>query len=345
MDLAVVSSGTGTAATVTVLANDGLGNFSVNAVMPVGAVNNTYYPDRIAAADFNGDGEMDLVVANYSANSLTVLTQTTPQPPPPVVNITAPANGASFFTDQAFAVAATTTSAVSKVELYVDGALLEQTTTAPYSFQFAAGSLPTGGHTLQAVAVNSRNVTGVSPLIYITVNTPGTALSDFDPLTSTAAGQASRRNAAGQLSCGFWGHAGPDTCTAGTTLEAVNTNSLTGSIQVGVPSSPNFFTQAGLNQPVSFTLRFATNLQSFEFTRAGLTSQSGFVSHPQWTATAFDVNGTELSSVSEGLILQFFARGKRLIRLDRRKGLPPCALIPTASRRRRFQRCCWTIWF
>ncbi len=57
--------------------------------------------------------------------------------------------------------------------------------------------------------------------------------------------------------------------TGGSALEAVNTNSLTGSIQVEVPSAPNFFTQAGLNQPVSFTLRFATALESLGFSRGG----------------------------------------------------------------------------
>jgi hypothetical protein len=217
--------------------------------------------------------------------------------PPPVVSITTPANGASYLTTENIVIQTTTSSAVSRVELYVDGQLLEQAVSTPYSFLIAAGALSPGSHTLQAVAVNSQNASGSSSVVNITVDTPGTI--DFDAL-NTSAGAVG-----GTLLVNYLAGYGVTLAdvTAGTTMEAVNTNSLTGSVQVDVPSSPNFFTQAGLDQPVSFTLRFAKPLQSFGFTRVGLSAQSGLVSHPQWTATAFDSNGTELSSVTEALIL------------------------------------------
>ncbi len=68
-------------------------------------------------------------------------------------------------------------------------------------------------------------------------------------------------------------------------------------------SAPNFFTQAGLNQPVSFTLRFAAPLGSVSFKRAGLVAATGAVSHPHWTATILDADGTALASGTEGLII------------------------------------------
>jgi hypothetical protein len=63
--------------TLTVLTNDGSGNFSSNATYAVGI-----YPDSVAAADVNGDGYVDLICANQgsfllsvtNAGTLTVLT-------------------------------------------------------------------------------------------------------------------------------------------------------------------------------------------------------------------------------------------------------------------------------
>ena len=133
----------------------------------------------------------------------------------------------------------------------------------------------------------------------VTVTTPGTALIDFDALDTSAGdvGGTALANYLAQYGVTM------NNVTAGTVLEAVNTNSLTGTVQVDAPSAPNFFTQAGLNTPVSFTLNFAAPLQSFGFARAGLTASSGQVSHPQWTATIFDSSGTALGSVSEALMV------------------------------------------
>jgi sugar lactone lactonase YvrE len=55
--------------TLTVLTNDGTGNFGSNATYNVGIG-----PGSVAAADVNGDGYVDLVCANLGTNTLTVLT-------------------------------------------------------------------------------------------------------------------------------------------------------------------------------------------------------------------------------------------------------------------------------
>jgi len=55
--------------TLTVLTNDGTGNFGSNATYNVGVG-----PGSVAAADVNGDGYVDLICANLGTNTLTVLT-------------------------------------------------------------------------------------------------------------------------------------------------------------------------------------------------------------------------------------------------------------------------------
>ena len=303
IDLAVASTPTNYLGLVTIFLNDGEGNFSSNTVIQVGTTDDYNYLSSLVAGDFSGDGKMDLVVANYTTATLTVLTQTSQQkvpPPTPVVSLTSPTNGQFFPTNASFTIKATAQNAVG-VGFYVDGVLLGTTTgTGPtFTFQVPAGSIAAGGHVLEAVAANSAGVTATSAPVQITLNVPGTALIDFDIL-NTSAGAVG-----GKLLANYLAAYGVTIAnvTLGTAMEAVDTNSFTGNTQVQAPSSPNIFTQAGLNQPVSFTLSFATNLQAFGFTRAGLASSSGQASHPQWTATAFDANGTELSSVTEGLIV------------------------------------------
>jgi hypothetical protein len=62
------------------------------------------------------------------------------------------------------------------------------------------------------------------------------------------------------------------------------------------PGHPFFVASSG-NAPVSWTLTFCSPLDSFSFTRLGYASH---VTGPNWRASAFDSQGRELSSVSEG---------------------------------------------
>lgn len=59
--------------TLTILTNDGSGGFDASATIPAGNTRGQY-PFGIAAADLNGDGKPDLVVANFFGNTLTVFT-------------------------------------------------------------------------------------------------------------------------------------------------------------------------------------------------------------------------------------------------------------------------------
>lgn len=68
-----------------------------------------------------------------------------------------------------------------------------------------------------------------------------------------------------------------------------------------LPSSfPNSLSQDNSNNPVSFTLDFMSPVDNFTFTRPALnvTAPSG-ITHPPWTARAFNSQGQELGTVGE----------------------------------------------
>ncbi len=105
--------------------------------------------------------------------------------PAPVVNITSPANGASFSTTGSIKVTTSDNSSVNLVQLYIDGVVFAATSIAPYSFQIPAGALVPGDHSLQAVAFNSQSARASSSPVNIVVNQPGTLLT-FKKVTLAA---------------------------------------------------------------------------------------------------------------------------------------------------------------
>ena len=263
-----------------------------------GATSDILTLKNVTAANAGSYQAIVSTATGSAGSSIAILTVETQ---PPVVTITSPTNGASIFSNAGVVLTATVKPAagISEVLYYLDGALLGSNSAAPYTLPIPAGAIAPGAHALQAVAVAGGGITGTSAVVYITVNIPGTTLIDFDSL-NTSSGAVG-----GTLLSNYLAAYGVTLAnvTDGTEMEAVNTNSVTGDVQVIVPSAPNFFTQAGSDLPVSFTLKFATPLQSFGFTRVGLSSSSSQVSHPQWTATALSSNGTALSSVMEALTL------------------------------------------
>ena len=53
---------------ITILLNDGTGNFTTTSVFAVGAVN----PISISSGDLDNDGDLDLVTTNFFSNSISV---------------------------------------------------------------------------------------------------------------------------------------------------------------------------------------------------------------------------------------------------------------------------------
>ena len=82
-DLISANSGDGT---LTVLTNNGSGGFGSHATLTVGFFAGSY-PQSVVAADLNGDGLPDLVSANYTDNSLSVLLNGADAPDSPSLTI------------------------------------------------------------------------------------------------------------------------------------------------------------------------------------------------------------------------------------------------------------------
>jgi chitodextrinase len=75
----------------------------------------------------------------------------------PVVNLTAPSEGASVSSTVNVAATATDNVAVQKVEFYVNGALQTTDTTAPYGFSWNTATTPNGAQSLTVKAYDAAN--------------------------------------------------------------------------------------------------------------------------------------------------------------------------------------------
>ena len=98
------------------------------------------------------------------------------------VTLTAPSNGQSFSAPANITLSATVANGTlaTAVGFYSGTTLLGQTTTSPYSISFS--NLAAGTYAFTAVATNYNGLSVTSAVAYVTVNSPGTTLIDFDPL-------------------------------------------------------------------------------------------------------------------------------------------------------------------
>ena len=109
---------------------------------------------------------------NRSATSAK-LTVSAPDTTAPTAAITSPADGASAYGPVTVTATATDDTAVTSVDLLVDGGVVGSSTTAPYSFSWSATSV--GGHTLQVQARDAAGNVGTSAPITVTVPPDTTA--------------------------------------------------------------------------------------------------------------------------------------------------------------------------
>lgn len=201
--------------------------------------------------------------------------------------------------------AAETGGSISRIDFYKNSNLIGSATSlsgaSVTAFQ-TNSELAAGSYTFYAVATDANGVTHDSSNLTVTiVAQPGVSVIDFDTNSLDTFDGAVGGIALSNYLTNFGVTIGK--ATPGTRLEAINENSFSGN-ELPVPVSlPNLFTQVGLNQPVTFTLFFATNEQSFTFTRVGIDTNGQLgISHPAWSAHILDASGNELESVSEPLL-------------------------------------------
>jgi hypothetical protein len=88
--------------------------------------------------------------------------------------------------------------------------------------------------------------------------------------------------------------------TPGTEVTVYDARDIYAAIQPVIPPSPfNVISQAGSNDPVSYTLNFALAQDYFSMTRTAVRAGTTGVALPQWQASAFDAGGNLLGTVGE----------------------------------------------
>jgi subtilisin family serine protease len=93
-----------------------------------------------------------------------------PQPPdqePPIVSITAPADGAKLASSTLITATASDNRGVAKVEFYIDGQLTSSSRHAPYSYQWSADQL--GQHSIYARAYDGAGNQSISTTVNVEV--------------------------------------------------------------------------------------------------------------------------------------------------------------------------------
>jgi subtilisin family serine protease len=91
----------------------------------------------------------------------------------PTTSITSPANGATVSGTVTVSANASDNVGVSRVELFVDGALAGTDTTSPYSFSWNTAAVANGSHTLQTRAYDAAGNSGSSSAVGVTVSNGG----------------------------------------------------------------------------------------------------------------------------------------------------------------------------
>ncbi len=232
---------------------------------------------------------------------------------PPSISITSPLADENFTAPANVTVTATASDSdgsVASISVYRDNILVGTTTGNPGSVTLL--NLSPGVYFVKAVATDDQGASRSSQLRRFVVNAAaGINMINFDAL------DASARNIGGStLSNYLAGYgvsiAGP---TLGSRVEAADFRNLAGGDLVSPPSPRNVLGQLGVSGPMAFTLRFGTSLQSVKFTRPLLKSSVAGVTHPAWTARAFNLSGVELATVSEDEINSFTEVASRTFEL------------------------------
>jgi len=141
---------------------------------------------RVSLAAF-ADDPINWVAAGVTAGRSNIITQ------PPVVALTAPTNGATFFRASGVSLAATASDpdgSIARVDFYDSTTLLGSAVTAPYVFTWAMPAY--GARTLRAAATDNAGATTFSVPVTVTIVSQPPTVSLLAPTNGavTAAGTA-----------------------------------------------------------------------------------------------------------------------------------------------------------
>lgn len=117
----------------------------------------------------NGSHTLKAVATDAAGNSSTALSTVTVNNGAgvPTVTITSPSPGSKVSVNQSVTVQAQDDVAVTKVELYVDGALAGSSTRSPFTLSWKTNKTPHGNHTLQCKVYDGSGNVGVSQLVVV----------------------------------------------------------------------------------------------------------------------------------------------------------------------------------
>jgi hypothetical protein len=256
----------------------------------------------IASIRFDSDSQQQTSFAALLLDDL-VLNGNPIASPPLHVTLTSPSGvNTNFIAPAAVNLAATITDTLgtNAVVIFLAGSSpIATVSNSPYAYSWT--NVPPGNYSLRAEIIDPSGLASFSAPVPITVSPGGnSAVVTFDSLDATGGPVTGSALATYLAAAGITA----SNLSPGTAIAVENQSLISGGAAVSASSPPNVLTQIGSNGPVSFTLGFANPLGQFSFTRPELLANA-FVSHPAWTATAFDGSGTVLSSVNAALISSF----------------------------------------
>ena len=113
-----------------------------------------------------------------------------PEALPPTVSITSPANDSAVSGVVSISASASDNVGVAKVQFLANGALLAESTAAPFSYSWNTASLPPGPYTISARALDAAGNVGVSRGVVVTVagDTVAPAVSVAGPANGATVG-------------------------------------------------------------------------------------------------------------------------------------------------------------
>lgn len=272
-----------------------VGENAINSLADVAAQEYELRAAGILWVRFESDGGRNMfnsvLIDDVVLNSNPVLTLL-------AVNITSPGQNATFTAPADILVTAdaeNTLGSVAKVEFYAGSTLIGLSTEEPYQVNWQ--NVLAGEYALRAKVHNSLGAAAWSPAVNVTVEAGAggdATIVNFDALDATGGpvvgpGLSTYLNTFGITLVSE---------TSGTVQVRHQASFLNGTT-VQAASSPNVFTQVGASDTMDFTLEFSEPLQSFQFTRPKLRAGTVGITHPEWTAYAYDAADVEVDLASE----------------------------------------------